>query len=142
MQSDPRPAEELWQRTLARVPSAYGRLAYLASLVNVHTGRYEHHGLATIFGAGEADKTLRESHQKAFLEWLSLQLEQQKADIELYFSTLPAPKETLVENWLRLMPYRAVAPPSASPAQRELFESNFRILLTLLKNAPGTLPEP
>ncbi len=142
MDPEPRPAEELWRRTLANIPSIYGRLAYLASLVNVNSGRYEHHGLATIFGADEADQALRKSHEQALLDWLSLQLEQQKADLELYFSTLPPSKRTLVENWIRLKPYRMVVPASASEAQRELFDSNFDILLRLLKSELELSPEP
>lgn len=142
MAPHPRPAEELWRRTLAHIPSMYGRLAFLASLVNVHTGRYEHHGLSMIFGAEEADRALRQSHEEAFLNWLSLQLEQQQADLELYFSSLPASKKTLVENWRRLMPYRTAAPAWASPAQRELFESNFALLLRLLWNGLESSQEP
>lgn len=51
MEPRPRPAEDLWRRTLSGIPSIYGRLAFLASLRDVNTGRYEHHGLAMIFGA-------------------------------------------------------------------------------------------
>ncbi|MGQ9916507.1 MAG: hypothetical protein ACUVS7_03735 [Bryobacteraceae bacterium] len=142
MDPQPRPAEELWRRTLANIPSIYGRLAYLASLVNVNSGRYEHHGLATIFGPDEADQTLRKSHEQAFMDWLSLQLEQQKADLELYFSTLPPTKKTLVENWSRLKPYRMVVPASASEAQRDLFDSNLEILLSLLRSELALSPEP
>jgi len=142
MGPEPRPAEELWRRTLANIPSIYGRLAYLASLVNVNSGRYEHHGLATIFGGDEAEQALRKSHEQALLDWLSLRLEQQKADLELYFSTLPPSKKTLVENWSRLKPYRMVVPASASEAQRDLFDSNFEILLRLLKSELELSPEP
>lgn len=142
MELHPRPADELWRRTLAHIPSIYGRLAFLASLVNVNTGLYEHHGLSMIFGAEETDRALKQSHEEAFLSWLSLRLEQQKADLELYFSALPASKKTLVENWRRLMPYRTSAPAWASQAQRELFESNFALLLKLLWNELDSLQEP
>lgn len=142
MEPHSRPAEDLWRRTLAHIPSIYGRLAFLASLVDVNTGRYEHHGLSVIFGTEEADRALRKSHEEVFLSWLSLQLEQQKADLELYFSTLPAAKKTLVENWRRLMPYRAALPASASQGQRELFESNFTLLLRLLGSELEPSPEP
>ena len=142
MEPHPHPAEELWRRTLAHIPSIYGRLAFLASMVNVNTGRYEHHGLSTIFGPEEADRALRKSHEEVFLVWLSLHLEQQKADLELYFSTLPAAKRVLVENWRRLMPYRTAPPAWASEAQRQLFESNLSILLKLLWSALEPAPEP
>lgn len=142
MEPHSRPAEDLWRRTLAHIPSIYGRLAFLASLVDVNTGRYEHHGLSVIFGAEEADRTLRKSHEEVFLDWLSLQLEQQKADLELYFSTLPASKKTLVDNWRRLMPYRTALPAWASEGQRELFEANFALLLRLLWSELEPLLEP
>lgn len=142
MEPHPRPAEELWRRTLAHIPSIYGRLVFLASLRNVNTGLYEHHGLATIFGAEEADRTLRKSHEEEFLVWLSLHLEQQKADLELYFSSLPASRQTLIENWRRLMPYRTIPPAWASEAQRQLFESNLAILLKVLWSGLEPAPEP
>lgn len=142
MEPRPRPAEDLWRRTLSGIPSIYGRLAFLASLRDVNTGRYEHHGLAMIFGAEQADEAIRKSHEQTFLDWLSLRLEQQKADLELYFSTLPATRKTLVENWLRLAPYKSVAPAWASPAQREHFETNFSVLLETLRNELSASPEP
>ncbi|MCS7044411.1 MAG: hypothetical protein NZR01_16625, partial [Bryobacteraceae bacterium] len=123
-------------------PSIYARLAFLASLRDVNTGRYEHHGLAMIFGREEAGEAIRKSHEETFLEWLALRLDQQKADLELYFSTLPADRRTLVENWLRLCPYRAVIPAWASAAQRELYEANFAALLELLRGELSSSPEP
>lgn len=135
MQSGSQPAQDLWRRTLAAIPSIYGRLAFLASLRDVNTGRYEHHGLAMIFGREEADRAIRDSHEETFLQWLTLRLEQQQADLQLYFATLPAERRTLVENWLRLAPYRSVIPAWASPAQRELYEANFAVLLEMLRSA-------
>lgn len=142
MQSRPQPAQELWRRTLAGIPSIYARLAFLASLRDVNTGRYEHHGLAMIFGPDEADEAIRKSHEETFLAWLALRLEQQKADLDLYFSTLPAARRTLVENWLRLAPYRSVIPAWASPAQQQLYEANFAVLLETLRIELSISPEP
>ena len=39
-------AADVWRHTLSQIPYLYGRLAYLGSLRNANTGRYEHHGLA------------------------------------------------------------------------------------------------
>lgn len=137
MEHRPHPAEEVWRRTLSHIATIYGRIAFLASLRNVNTGRYEHHGLSIMFGEAETDRTLRASHEQAFLEWLSLRIEQQKADLDLYFSSLPADRKTLAENWLRLAPYQVVPPVWTSSAQRELFESNLKLLLGLLRNEYG-----
>ncbi len=142
MEPRPQPAQELWRRTLAAIPSIYARLVFLASLRDVNTGRYEHYGLAMIFGPEVAAEAIRRSHEETFLEWLALRLEQQKADLELYFSTLPASRRTLVENWLRLAPYRSIIPASASPAQRELYEANFAVLLETLRIELSISPGP
>ena len=46
-------AADSWQRTLAAIPTLIGRVAYLSSLRNVHTGTYEHFGLAQRVGEAE-----------------------------------------------------------------------------------------
>lgn len=134
MDNAQRPAEDLWRRTLAQIPSTYGRIVYLASLRNVNTGRYEHHGLTLLFGEEAADEALRDSHGRVFHEWLEMSLEQQAADLSLYFTSLPASRKTLTENWLRLRPYLTVPPVWANPAEHDLFQSNLEVLLNLLRN--------
>lgn len=134
MDNAQRPAEDLWRRTLAQIPSTYGRIVYLASLRNVNTGRYEHHGLTLLFGEEAADEALRDSHGRVFREWLEMSLEQQAADLALYFTSLPASRKTLTENWLRLRPYLTVPPVWANPADHDLFQGNLEVLLTLLRN--------
>lgn len=134
MDNAQRPAEDLWRRTLAQIPSTYGRIVYLASLRNVNTGRYEHHGLTLLFGEEAADEALRDSHGRVFREWLEMSLEQQAADLALYFTSLPASRKTLTENWLRLRPYLTVPPVWANPAEHDLFQSNLEVLLNLLRN--------
>jgi hypothetical protein len=130
-----RPAEDLWLRTLSQIPSAYGRLVYLADLRDDDSATYKHHGLALIFGDQEAGQALSESHMRTFREWLTLGLEQQKADLMLYMAKSPVNRLALVENWLRLAPYRNLLPLMASEAERELFVSDLEILLNLLRGA-------
>lgn len=140
MDNAQRPAEDLWRRTLAQIPSSYGRLVYLASLRNSNTGRYEHHGLILLFGDDAADHALRESHGAVFREWLDMTLEQQSADLALYFTSLPASRKTLTQNWLRLRPYVSIPPIWANPAEHDLFQANLEILLNLLLNASSVEP--
>lgn len=126
-------SSDLWRNTLSQIVSVFGRLRYLASLRNPNTGLYEHHGLALIFGDKEADKALRKSHQRTFEEWLSCPLEKQRLDLNEYLSEISDDPGAVIDNWIRLAPYRNLAPSIARNAERDLFFSDFRLLLDLLK---------
>src|SRR5438128_12665827 len=81
-------ASELWKKTLSRVPSVFERLLYLSMLRNPNSGRYDHPTLSLVFGRDEADRALRASHSQEFSAWLSFTLEEQKADLDLYLSSV------------------------------------------------------
>lgn len=134
---------DLWRNTISQIPTVFGRLVYLASLRNPNTGAYEHHGLALVFGEDEANKALKNSHTAVFAEWLSFNLEQQKADLDLYISGLFEDKRLIVENWIRLAPYRNLLPASVRGVERRLYIADFTALLELLKSANGvSAPDP
>ena len=133
----------MWRHTLSQIPTVFGRLVYLSSLRNSNTGSYEHHGFAQMYGDEESDHTLRQSHSEAFSKWVCFALEHQKADLDLYLSSLGANKRTIIEAWLRLTPYRHLVPADARPPDRQLYLSDLEILLTLLKNEYGVAsPDP
>jgi hypothetical protein len=124
---------DLWRNTLSQIPSVFGRLVYLSSLRAQNTGFYEHHGLGLLFGEEEADRALRKSHEDSFADWLNFSLEQQRADLDLYLSALTGPRRTIIETWIRLMPYRNVVPAAARRSERKLFLTDFDALLHGLK---------
>ena len=130
-------ASDLWRNTLSQIPSVFGRLVYLASLRNPNSGRYEHHGLALIFGEDEANKALKKSHSQLFAEWLAFSVEQQKADLDLYISGLFEDKRTVVETWLKLAPYRNLIPSMVRGVERRLYITDLTALMELLRNAYG-----
>ena len=127
-------SSDLWVRTLTQIPSLFGRLAYLASLRDVNSDQYHHHGLATVFGEAEAHRALRESHETAFAEWLTFTIEQQKADLDLYLSMLDQPKRFLLQTWQRLAPYKNLIPTSAADEERRLYLLDLETILNLLRN--------
>jgi hypothetical protein len=131
---------DLWRNTLSQIPSVFARLVYLASLRDSNSGRYQHHGLALIFGEEESSMALAKSHKQVFAEWLSFNLEQQKADLDLYLSTLFEDRRTVLETWQKLTPYRSLIPKSAKTVERQLYISDLKALLELLKNVHGVAP--
>jgi len=131
------PANEVWRHTLARISTLFGRLVYLSSLRNQDSGLYEHHGLAQMFGDEQTAETLRRSHARVFQEWLCLNLEQQKADLQEYLSELPGNPAAVLGTWLREAPYRNLVPTAAQNVERELYLADLETLLTLLKHEYG-----
>ena len=127
-------ASDLWRNTLSQIPSVFGRLVYLASLRNANSGRYEHHGLALIFGEEEANRALKKSHSNIFADWLAFNVEQQKVDLDLYISGLFEDKRTVVETWLKLAPYRNLIPTTVRGVERRLYISDLTALMELLRN--------
>jgi hypothetical protein len=128
-------AADLWKHTLSRIPTVYGRLAYLASLRDQNSGSYRHHGLAAAFGREESNRALRESHEQTFGGWLKLSLEEQHADLTAYLETLEEPPRVVLDYWLRSRAYRNQPPASARTADRQLFYRNLEALLVVLKYA-------
>src|SRR5579884_2691372 len=130
-------AADLWRNTLSQIPSVFGKLVYLSSLRSPISGKYEHHGLALVFGEDEAGRALRKSHGQAFADWLSFDLEQQKADLDLYLSSIAADKRSIVDTWLSVRTYRTFIPASAKAVEKRLYMAEIEALIALLKNVYG-----
>jgi len=128
---------DLWRNTLSQIPTVFGRLVYLASLRNPNNGQYEHYGLALVFGEDEAKAALKESHTTVFNEWLTFNLEQQKADLDLYLAGLFEDKRLVVETWVRLAPYQNLIPASVRGVERRLYINDLAALMELFKNVYG-----
>jgi hypothetical protein len=130
-------AADLWRNTLSRIPTIFGRLAYLSSLRDPNTGVYMHYGLAQIFGEDTADQVLRQSHAAEFSRWLCLNLQQQKGELDKYFAELESDPRTVLANWLKAAPYRNLVPAEARHVERQLYILDLEALLELLRNEYG-----
>jgi len=85
---------------------------------------------------------VRSSHLRAFQEWLTLNLEQQKEDLQEYLSELPGGRAAVVGRWLGVSAYRDLPPAAAQEVERELYFSDLETLLVLLRHEYGvTAPE-
>jgi hypothetical protein len=125
---------DLCKHTLSRIPTTAGRLVYLATLRDVNSGTYRHHGLITAFGRDEAVRALRQSHQATFQSWLQLSLAEKNDDLREYLDALDDSQDEVAEYWLQSGAYRNYVPASALEAETELFCRDLEVLLELLKN--------
>jgi len=137
MRADETPSAELWSRTLLQIPSAFGRMVYLASLRDPNSGQYQHFGFSQRFSEREADKTIRRSHNNIFMDWLCFSLEQQRIDLEKYLDSLSEDRRTILANWLEWPPFMNWIPAQSRPADRELFRSDLEIVLELIRQDSG-----
>src|ERR1700685_2518161 len=129
--------DELWLRDLSRITTSYGRLVYLAGLLDHNTGRYEH------YGSGPADmatasRSLKRLHELTFTEWIAYPLEKKMTDVERYIDGIDdVDRGELIDAWLRLTPYKNLVPASIQGPERRKHISDFEAILGLLKNVYG-----
>lgn len=132
---------DLWKNTLSRIPTVYGRLAYLSSLRDSNSGVYRHHGLMALFGREESGKALRESHQLVFQEWLNLPLAEKYSDLTEYLKELEDPSQQVLDHWRKAQSYRSLLPDGARPMEIELFARDLDALVETIRNGlAGTSP--
>jgi hypothetical protein len=127
---------DLFKNTLSRIPTIFGRLAYLASLRDPNSGIYRHHGLVSIFGRDESRKALAQSHQEVFQEWLNLPLAEKSEDLRDYIHSLDDPPVVVLEHWSQTQLPVGYTPEAVRQAERELFLQEFEILLEILNSQP------
>lgn len=124
---------ESWQRTLSAIPTLIGRVIYLSSLRNVHTGTYEHVGLSQRVGETEVDRILRRSHMSAFQEWLCCGLERQKEELDAYLSEMSGDRREIIANWLTIEPWNNWVPGESRDVERKLFSADLAVILELVR---------
>lgn len=120
-------------RTLARIPSAVERLIYIASTRDYNSGLYHHEGLASRFNAGAAARALQCAHTEAFQTVSVMPLRQLSEEIQKYMKSSREEPAAFLNAWQKLEPYRVAIPMDADPTVAELFVSNVRIALAILR---------
>jgi AraC-like DNA-binding protein len=128
------PLSDVWRLIPVELPSTLSRLAYLAWGRDPNSGRYADPALEGKFSAEEIDRLLRSAHESVFSEWMGYSLEEQQADLTLYFAGLDCPRRQALETWKRLEPYRLFIPASAWEAEKRLFLCDLETLLAVMWN--------
>jgi hypothetical protein len=124
-------AADLSRNTLSRIPTVFGRLEYLASLRDPHSGIYEHDGLVSAYGAKESRRALAQSHREVFQEWLGLPLTDKVEDLKNHLRGLADPAAVL-EYWTKGPLFRSYLPDGSEEGAKTLFFGEIRILLEVL----------
>jgi hypothetical protein len=120
-------------RTLSRIPSPLDRLIYVASTRDYNSGRYHHDGLAARFGEAAAADALAQCHAEIFETLAFMPLRQVVAEVHLYMEASREQPAAFLNSWWKLEPFRVAIPLQADPIVAELFISNVRITLAILR---------
>ena len=125
--------EDFSSRSLARIPSTLERLIYVASTRDYNSGWYHHEGLAARFDPVAAAKALEYAHAGVFREVSLMPLEQLSDELEKYMQSVKEEPLAFLTAWQKLEPYRVAIPMHVDPTIAELFVSNIKIALAVLR---------
>jgi hypothetical protein len=127
-------ADDLRNRTLAKIPRPLDRFIYLASTRDYNTGVYYHDGLAARFSPEVACEALADCHQEAYWQLISCSLRDLVAQMEAYIETSHARPVDFIAAWRELEPFRVAVAVRTDPFSPEFLFSNFRIALAIVED--------
>jgi hypothetical protein len=126
--------EDFSTRTLAAIPSEFGRLVYVASLRDLASGKYWHEGLESLYPAPAVQETLAKAHQEICEGILESPLVRQEGDLAQCLKGFEGETGEVVRNWRELETYRSLLPFGMPDYLRTLFCSNIETLLSVLED--------
>jgi len=126
--------EDLLRRTLSKISSDLGRLIFIASTRDYNTGAYLHEGLGSRFTPETASEALELAHTQIFKQLAAYSLEALIEEIETYACASRQSAATIVHTWQILEPYRVAVPLQLNPTIVQLFLSNIRLALAILRH--------
>ena len=126
--------EDLLRRTLSKISSDLARLIFIASTRDYNTGTYHHEGLASQFSPEKASEALELAHTEIFKQLAAYSLEALVEEIEIYACASRQSAATIVRTWQILEPYRVAVPLRLNPTIGQLFVSNIRLALAILRH--------
>jgi hypothetical protein len=132
--------DDLRVRTLGPIGYDFGRLLYLVSARDYNTGEYHHHGLARSYSEFAAREALAAYHKELFYNLTTCPLELFVAQVERFMRSARHDLRQAVDSWEALEVYRLTAPCPCDRLTAELFMSNVRIAMALLKSRRPAQP--
>jgi len=123
-------------RALNSADSLLGRLVFLGSLRDGYSGRYLHEGWCGVASADEVHAVLHDAHHATFIAVLRLPLLDLSRELRHHFLMLNQPENETALLWLEVEPFRDLVPQGCLPEMHDLFLSQVRIALKVLRCAP------
>ena len=121
--------EDITARTLAAIPTEFGKLLYLSSLRDISTGDYVHEGLVARYSREAVQQALGYCHQELFLRVLEMPLEQQEWDLRACLEGMEGEFWGKLQRWRETEFYRLLIPSESPEYLREIFLANVGAVL-------------
>jgi hypothetical protein len=132
LQQNRRVIQDFTLTTLAGIPGLFARLAYMASLRDLSSGRYDHAGLSALYPDAAIQQALQLCHEQIFERILESPLSSQEEDLRACLAGMEGGLAGTVAHWRGLEAYRVLVPEAVPDYLKDLFCSNLRALLEIL----------
>ena len=129
--------DDLVRRTLSSIKCDLARLIYLASTRDYNSGMYHHEGLSARYGPEKARDALQAAHRDIFYRLVALRLEELVNEVESYVRISHEAPTEFIHAWQELEPYRVAVPMEVDSTMVQLFLSNIRLALEVLRFRQG-----
>ena len=131
--------EDFTSRTLAVIPSDFGRLYYVSSLKDSLTGRYQHDGLMDVYSEDSVQEALGQCHEELFSRILETPLPEQERDLRKCLDVRDGRLGTLVDAWRKDKSFEIMCPEGMPSYLKDLFCSNLAALLAIFSSQRVTV---
>ncbi len=125
-------ASDFVELVLARIPSSFGKLVFLAAADDDKKG-----GAALAHERPDLAAALRFKHRETFMAWLGLALPAQVQAVAEYFAARVGDQSLIIvqllDRWLHEKLYERLVPASTSDIERKLFIIDMKAILQLLQ---------
>jgi hypothetical protein len=124
---------DLSTSTLAQIPVLFEQLTYLASLRDPGSGHYIHERLAAVYPFDGVQQALAQCHEEIFERVLEIPLAIQEQDLRGCMEAAPGGLRAALKRWQTAEFRDSLLPEEAPVYLKELFGSNLRALLEILR---------
>jgi hypothetical protein len=126
-------AADILRALSVSLPNELSRLIFLATLRDNNSGHYFHPDLARRFSERMADRAMLACHQRIYKQVVALSIEDLTDQLDWYVTTIPAPRERMIQSWTKLKAYRATIPMDADPISAEIFFMKVEVAVAILE---------